>query len=248
MLTYLSFPIPALSPVYLSAVDISIKPAPLCWITRWRWHISVPLQIVRLVPRRRWRWHRSGFHPVVAVVAADYRTARKIWDEPGWLCSRMCIEPVNMNYTFMLCITHWKSHGRNGYWWDHEAWRNFYLIHPVSNCAKNGALHTGTKTDLRDPDQCAWSRVRLDKTRSKQSCQIRIKAPTCPCRGKVVYTEICIGSGSWAPCGAPHCYFKKCLTRSFDFPSQWWCPVVAPNVLRVLRGKQICAVAAPWDI
>ena len=42
------------------------------------------------------------------------------------------------------------------------------------------------KTDLRDPDlrldQCG-----LDTARSTQLCRIRIRAPACPCKGKVVY-------------------------------------------------------------
>ena len=43
------------------------------------------------------------------------------------------------------------------------------------------------KTDLRDPDLRSgsmWSRVRLDTARTEQSCQIRIRAPACPCIGK----------------------------------------------------------------
>ena len=55
-----------------------------------------------------------------------------------------------------------------------------------------GALHTGTKTDLRNPDLRSgsmWSRVRFDTAGTEQSCQFRIKAPACPCRGRVVYWD-----------------------------------------------------------
>ena len=42
------------------------------------------------------------------------------------------------------------------------------------------------KMDLRDPNLRSgsmWSRMRLDTAHSKQSCQTRIKALACPCRG-----------------------------------------------------------------
>ena len=55
-----------------------------------------------------------------------------------------------------------------------------------------GALHLGTKPDLRDPDLrfwSMWSRVSSSTARSKRSCQIWIKAWGYQSRNKVVYGE-----------------------------------------------------------
>ena len=67
-----------------------------------------------------------------------------------------------------------------------------------------GCSTRALKTDLRDQDLSSgsmWSRVRPNFTaRTEQSCHIRIKAPACPCRGKVVYWDmhwIWISSPLW---------------------------------------------------
>ena len=76
-----------------------------------------------------------------------------------------------------------------------QQWHHFHhhlALRASSPFTKIGAFRTGTKNGSAKSGsqiQINVVCVRLDTARSKQSCQIRIKAPACPCRGKVVYWD-----------------------------------------------------------
>ena len=99
-----------------------------------------------------------------------------------------------------------------------QQWHHFHhhlALRASSPFTKIGAFRTGTKNGSAKSGsqiQINVVCVRLDTARSKQSCQIRIKAPACRVEAKWS-TEIRIGSGSQALalCGAPSDYLENML-------------------------------------